>query len=257
MNFGEFTVLPTLVYELEYPRSESINWYYVAEKVVACFGIIFVMIMVSQAFMYPVVMQTVRMKEMGMPLAERFRAFPWMLSDLVFPFLMEYLMSWYLIWETILNLLAEVTFFADRNFYGAWWDSVSWDGFSRDWNRPVHNFLLRHVYHSSISAMKVKKHTATLITFFLSACVHELVMWCIFKKLRGYLLMLQMFQLPVSFLPPSSLGQVIHGEKLCLLMSIRNGTARQAEQDQMAAEPRDAWQHILLAGPFDGPQYAL
>ena len=68
-------------------------------------------------------------------------------------------------------------------------------------DRPVHNFLLRHVYHSSISALKVNKHTATLITFFLSACMHELVMWCIFKKLRGYLLFLQMSQLPVSYSP--------------------------------------------------------
>jgi sterol O-acyltransferase len=199
-NLYEYIVLPTVVYELEYPRSESINWYYAAEKLAACFGIIFVMIMISQAFIYPVVMETVRMKEAGMPLGQRLRAFPWMLSDLVFPFLMEYLMAWYLIWETILNFLAEVTYFADRTFYDAWWNSVSWDQFARDWNRPVHNFLLRHVYHSSISALKVKKHTATLITFFLSACIHELVMWCIFKKLRGYLLFLQMFQLPVSLL---------------------------------------------------------
>ncbi|OAA54085.1 sterol O-acyltransferase 1 [Niveomyces insectorum RCEF 264] len=196
-NHYEYIVLPTVVYELEYPRSESINWQYAAEKLVAVFGIIFVMIMVSQAFIYPVVMQTVAMKEAGMPLSARFKAFPWMLSDLIFPFLMEYLLTWYLIWETILNFLAEVTYFADRNFYAAWWNSVTWDEFARDWNRPVHLFLLRHVYHSSISAMKVNKHTATLITFFLSACVHELVMWCIFKKLRGYLLFLQMCQLPL------------------------------------------------------------
>ncbi|CCC13026.1 unnamed protein product [Sordaria macrospora k-hell] len=196
-NHYEFIVLPTLVYELEYPRSESINWYYAAEKMVACFGVIFVMIIISQAFIYPVVMETVRMKEIGMPLSERFQYFPWMLADLIFPFMMEYLLSWYLIWETILNFVAELTKFADRSFYDAWWNCVSWDQFARDWNRPVHNFLLRHVYHSSISAMKVDKHTATLITFFLSACVHELVMWCIFKKLRGYLLFLQMFQLPL------------------------------------------------------------
>ncbi|KAB5577561.1 MBOAT family protein, partial [Coniochaeta sp. 2T2.1] len=197
-NHYEYIVLPTVVYELEYPRSDSINWYYAAEKMAACFGIIFVMIMISQAFIYPVVIQTVKMKEAGMPLAQRFQAFPWMLSDLLFPFMFEYLMAWYLIWETILNFLAEVTYFADRTFYDAWWNSVSWDQFARDWNRPVHNFLLRHVYHSSISALKVNKHTATLITFFLSACMHELVMWCIFKKLRGYLLFLQMSQVPVS-----------------------------------------------------------
>ena len=134
-NHYEYIVLPTVVYELEYPRSDSINWYYAAEKMAACFGIIFVMIMISQTFIYPVVMKTVRMKEAGMSLAQRFQAFPWVLSDLIFPLMMEYLMSWYLIWETILNFLAEVTYFADRTFYDAWWNSVSWDQFARDWNR--------------------------------------------------------------------------------------------------------------------------
>ncbi|ROV93989.1 hypothetical protein VSDG_06303 [Cytospora chrysosperma] len=196
-NHYEYIVFPTLVYELEYPRSERINWAYVAEKAAATFGVIFVMIMVSQAFIYPVVMKTLAMKESGMALSERFKEFPWIFSDLIFPFMMEYLLTWYVIWEAILNLLGELTYFADREFYSDWWNSVSWDQFARDWNRPVHNFLLRHVYHSSISAIKVNKHTATLITFFLSACVHELVMWCIFKKLRGYLLFLQMSQLPL------------------------------------------------------------
>ncbi|KAI1274599.1 MBOAT family protein [Xylaria sp. FL0933] len=196
-NHYEYIFLPTVVYELQYPRSDSINFLYVAEKAAATFGVIFVMIMVSQTFIYPVVMRTVAMKEMGYTTAQRLAEFPWLLSDLVFPFMMEYLLAWYLIWETVLNILAELTFFADRSFYDAWWNSVSWDQFARDWNRPVHNFLLRHVYHSSISSMRVNKHTATLITFLLSACVHELLMWCIFKKLRGYLLALQMCQLPL------------------------------------------------------------
>ncbi|KAH8685930.1 MBOAT, membrane-bound O-acyltransferase family-domain-containing protein [Tricladium varicosporioides] len=196
-NHFEYIVLPTLVYELEYPRSESINWYYVAEKAVAVFGVLGIMNLVSQTFIYPVVVRTIEMKDAGMTIQERLREFPWILSDLIFPFMMEYMMTWYVIWECILNLLAEITYFADRGFYDDWWNSVSWDQFARDWNRPVHNFLLRHVYHSSISSMKVNKYTATLITFFLSACVHELVMWCLFKKLRGYLLFLQMTQIPL------------------------------------------------------------
>jgi len=196
-NHYEFIVLPTLVYELEYPRSERIDWSYVAEKAIATAGILLVMMLVSQSFIYPVVVKTVQMKDAGMSLRERLGVFPWILSDLIFPFMMEYMMVWYVIWECILNLLAELTYFADRGFYSDWWNSISWDEFARDWNRPVHNFLLRHVYHSSISSMRVNKYTATLITFFLSACVHELVMWCLFKKLRGYLLFLQMTQIPL------------------------------------------------------------
>ncbi|ESZ97525.1 hypothetical protein SBOR_2072 [Sclerotinia borealis F-4128] len=196
-NHYEYIVLPTLVYELEYPRSDSIDWYNVAEKTIATAGLLIVMNLISQTYIYPIVVQTIKMKEDGMTLYERLCYFPGIISDLAFPFLAEYILTWYVIWECILNLLAELTCYADRGFYEAWWNSVSWDQFARDWNRPVHNFLLRHVYHSSISSLQVNKRIATLITFFMSACVHELVMWCIFKKLRGYLLVLQMCQIPL------------------------------------------------------------
>ena len=132
-NHYEYICLPTVVYELEYPRSDRINWAYVAEKLAATFGIIFVMIMVSQAFIYPVVMRTVQWKQDGWTTTERLREFPWLLSDLLFPFMMEYLLAWYLIWEAVLNSLAELTYFADRSFYDAWWNSKNWDEFARDW----------------------------------------------------------------------------------------------------------------------------
>ncbi|KAM0343097.1 hypothetical protein ACHAPU_008845 [Fusarium lateritium] len=115
--------LPTLVYEIEYPRSDTIHWPYVLEKFAAMFGVLFVMVQVSQYSIYPVVMKTVEMKEDGVPLSIRFQEFPGLLLDLIFPFMMEYLLVWYLIWETILNILAELTCFADRNFYDAWWNS--------------------------------------------------------------------------------------------------------------------------------------
>ncbi|KAL7275800.1 Sterol O-acyltransferase 2 (Sterol-ester synthase 2) [Rhizina undulata] len=197
-NYLEYIHFPTVVYELAYPRTETINWNYVLEKATATFGVLGIMIIVSQHYIYPVVMKCNDMRDL--PLGDRLMEFPWVLLDLVFPFMMEYLLVWYLIWELILNLLGELTQFADRGFYGDWWNSVTWDAFARDWNKPVHNFLLRHVYHSSISAYQISRQKATLITFFLSACVHELVMWAVFKKLRGYLLCMQMLQLPLVML---------------------------------------------------------
>lgn len=197
-NFADWTVLPTLVYELEYPRQERINWIYVAEKTAATFGCLWIMMVISQAYIYPSVLETLRMKEAGMSLQQRGVEFPWILSDLLFPMLLEQLLTWYVIWECILNVLAEVTRFADRGFYGDWWNSVSWDQYARDWNRPVHNFLLRHVYHSSISAFHLSKPMAMFATFFLSACVHELVMFALFHKVRGYLFMFQLLQIPLA-----------------------------------------------------------
>ena len=196
-NFFEYICLPTLVYELEYPRQERINWWYVLEKTTATFGVLCVMMVISQAFIYPPVAKTVAMKEAGMTLDERWREFPFIVSDMLFPLLIEQLLTWYLIWECILNVLAELTCFADRGFYGPWWNSVTWDQYARDWNRPVHNFLLRHVYHSSISTFHLSRNAATFVTFLLSALVHEMVMAVMFKKVRGYLFWMQLLQMPL------------------------------------------------------------
>jgi sterol O-acyltransferase len=114
VNHAEYICLPTLVYELNYPRQESTNWWYVAEKSFATFGILIIMQVISQAFIYPLVMQTVHMKEAGMPIEQRLQEFPFIVGDMLFPMLLEQLLTWYLIWECILNVLAEVFKFADR-----------------------------------------------------------------------------------------------------------------------------------------------
>lgn len=100
-DFLSFIPLPTLIYELEYPRQENINWAYVVEKIAATFGVIFVMIAISQSWIYPVVMKTLEMKQQDLTLQQRLNEFPWVLGDLMFPLMMEYLLSFYVIWECI------------------------------------------------------------------------------------------------------------------------------------------------------------
>lgn len=102
-DFAGFIPLPTLVYELEYPRQERINWSYVAEKTAATFGVLIVMNVVSQSYIYPPVIMCLEMKEQGMPLQQRLQEMPWILSDLLFPFMLEYLLAWYVIWECIVS----------------------------------------------------------------------------------------------------------------------------------------------------------
>ena len=103
-DFYGYIPLPTVVYELEYPRQERINWSYVAEKTAATFGVIGVMIVVSTAFIYPVVASVVQMKRNGMSLKDRCKEIPWVFSDLLFPFFMEYILSWYVIWECVVSV---------------------------------------------------------------------------------------------------------------------------------------------------------
>ncbi|KAJ7782059.1 MBOAT, membrane-bound O-acyltransferase family-domain-containing protein [Mycena maculata] len=190
-NFAIYQLIPTLVYELEYPRTDRIRPLYVFEKTVATFGTFALLYTVTETFILP-----------HTPTASDsfFRA----LLDLSLPFMIAYLLLFYIIFECICNGFAELSYFADRQFYEDWWNSTSWDEFSRKWNKPVHTFLLHHVYASTMASYKLSRGTAMFVTFLLSACVHELVMVVVTKKFRMYIFLMQLVQIPliiVSRLP--------------------------------------------------------
>lgn len=193
-NFFEYSMFPVLVYQTNYPRNDHIRWDYLFKKIIGIVGIILLMITISQQRLYPIVMKCLELQQTT-TFMYRVKTYPFILIETIPPFLSIYLLVFYLIWELILNAIAELSRFADREFYGYWWNSIDWNEYARDWNVPVHKFLLRHVYHSSISAFHVNKTLATFMTFFLSSLIHELAMYVIFKKVRFYLLMLQMNQL--------------------------------------------------------------
>ncbi|SCV71124.1 BQ2448_2712 [Microbotryum intermedium] len=183
-NFVDYLLVPTLVYHLEYPRTNKIRPLYLVEKVGATFGTFMVLLLIVEHVIIPAYPKDTD-------------PFYISLLDLAIPFMVNYLLIFFIIFECILNGFAELTSFADRGFYSDWWNSQSFDEFSRKWNIPVHTFLLRHVYASTISTYHVSKFQAAFVTFLLSACVHELVMAVVMKKLRLYLFLMQMCQLPL------------------------------------------------------------
>ncbi|KAI0705236.1 MBOAT, membrane-bound O-acyltransferase family-domain-containing protein [Cytidiella melzeri] len=185
-RFAHYMLVPTLVYELEYPMTDRIRPLYVFEKTVATFGTFALLYTVTESFILPLT-----------PTADQ--SFLRSLLDLALPFMVAYLLLFYLIFECICNGFAELSRFADRQFYEDWWNAASWDEFSRKWNKPVHTFLLRHVYASSMSSYKLSRQSAMFFTFLLSAAVHELVMAIVTKKIRMYLFTMQLAQIPLIF----------------------------------------------------------
>ncbi|KAL2920127.1 Sterol O-acyltransferase 2 (Sterol-ester synthase 2) [Polyrhizophydium stewartii] len=187
-NFIDYLLVPTLVYELEYPRTKDFRPLYFLQKAAATFATFGLLYISYEHYIHPVLLD---MSNLGF-----FDSF----MQLLMPFMMCYLLIFFIIFECICNAFAELTFFADREFYDDWWNSVTFDEFARKWNKPVHEFLLRHVYLESITSYKLSKNDATLLTFFLSSCVHELVMVIIGKRLRFYLFFMQMFQIPLIYI---------------------------------------------------------
>jgi len=187
-NLKDYTVYllhPTLVYEPKFPRTERIRWSYVAEKSVA--------ITLAIALFYIIVTDHVmpQLENSGLenPII--------VIINLLLPFLGCYLMVWFIIFECICNGFAEISYLADRDFYGDWWNSTTFDEFARKWNKPVHEFLLRHVYLETLENYKLTRRSATTLTFLVSAALHECVFAIIFRTVKMYFFALQMLQIVI------------------------------------------------------------
>jgi len=194
-NYIDYILCPTLCYELEYPRTSQIRWQELFYHTLAVFGCIFLMTIISDEFITPVLddaaihlRQVDTLSDKSLILAET-------ISFLLFPFMITFLLVFLVIWEYLLGAFAEITCFADRQFYGDWWNSSDWLEFSREWNIPVHHFLRRHVFFPCKGYFSTP--VSMTITFLVSALGHELIMSCITKKLRGYGFIAMMLQLPI------------------------------------------------------------
>ena len=123
-NYADYILCPTLCYELEYPRTEKTQWMELLWKTLAVFGCIFLLTIISEEFIVPVLNEAaLRLQgisswsEMGLILAES-------ISLLLFPFMITFLLVFLVIFEYLLGAFAEITCFADRHFYSDWWKLV-------------------------------------------------------------------------------------------------------------------------------------
>ncbi|KAL8651427.1 MAG: hypothetical protein Q9210_003251 [Variospora velana] len=194
-NYTDYILVPTLCYELEYPRTERTQYLELFWKTLAVFGCIFLLTITSEEFILPVLHDaSIRLNSISST-SETLLIMSETISLLLFPFMVTFLLVFLVIFEYVLGAFAEITCFADRHFYSDWWNSCDWLEFSREWNIPVHHFLRRHVYGASRPYLS--RNMSTLVTFLLSALGHELVLGCITKKVRGYGFLAQMLQLPI------------------------------------------------------------
>ncbi|KAH3909228.1 O-acyltransferase [Parastagonospora nodorum] len=194
-NYIDFLFCPTLCYEIEYPRTSHIRWMEVFYKTLAVFGCIFLMVITSEEFILPVLDASAARLHHADGALDFTLIVAETVGRLLFPFMITFLLVFLVIFEYVLGAFAELTCFADRQFYADWWNSCDWLEFSREWNKPVHHFFRRHVYSASKNHMS--RPVATTITFLISALAHELVMGCITRKFRGYGFFAMMLQMPI------------------------------------------------------------
>jgi sterol O-acyltransferase len=126
VNYVDYIFCPTLCYELEYPRNKNRQWTELAAKALAVFGCIFLLTVTSEEFIVPVLSEASAQLHLVHGASEKALILAETISMLLFPFMITFLLVFLVIFEYVLGAFAEITRFADRQFYSDWWNSSDW-----------------------------------------------------------------------------------------------------------------------------------
>ncbi|KAI9807791.1 MAG: hypothetical protein M1825_005096 [Sarcosagium campestre] len=190
-NISYFWWAPTLVYQPVYPRSSHIRWEFVAKRVGEFAALSMFIWIASAQYAAPVLQNSLdKIQTLNFPLIlER-------LMKLSTISLVIWLAGFFALFQSALNALAEVMTFGDREFYTDWWNSPSVASYWRMWNRPVYQFMKRHI-HMPLVGRGWSPYASSVIVFLFSAVLHELLVGVPTHNIIGVAFFGMMFQLPL------------------------------------------------------------
>jgi diacylglycerol O-acyltransferase-1 len=168
-NLIYFWWAPTLVYQPVYPRSENIRWLFVFKRMAEVFGLSMFIWVASAQYAAPLLRNSV-----GGIASLNLIAILERLMKLSTISLVCWLAGFFALFQSFLNALAEVMRFGDREFYTDWWNSPSVGTYWRTWNKPVYQFMRRHVF-SPLIGRGWGKGSASIAVFVFSGVLHELL----------------------------------------------------------------------------------
>ena len=177
-NFYYFILFaPTLVYELQFPRTTKIRWFYLFKQFVQAILLFVIMMWLMSTYISP---SFKTHKEIDFLFIMKIS------FHNMFPNFLIWIISFYIFFHCILNIICELTYFGDRCFYLDWWNASSLTEFWRKWNVPVHEWALRHLYVDSIFILKMSESRAGVIVFIFSAILHEVIACFGFSQIKLY-----------------------------------------------------------------------
>lgn len=221
-NLVDFILVPSLCYDLDFARTRKIRKSFLLKRIFEAIILLQLDMALAQQWIVPTVENSLQpLQQMKLSLCiER-------LLKLAIPNHIIWLIWFYLFFHSVLNIIAELTCFADREFYRDWWNSESVYYFWSNWNIPVHKWCARHLYVPLLSFGLTKCQASTAV-FFVSAFFHEYLVSVPLKMFRMWSFMGMLMQLPlarfVSAYFNSSFANVavwmtlIIGQPLCILM---------------------------------------
>ena len=96
--------------------------------------------------------------------------------QLQMPLILEIMLMVFLLFESFPNALAELSYFADREFYQDWWNATNIEELYSKWLRFTYLFYYRHVFMRLQVKFKYSQTVAKAITNLVSAAMQEVIM---------------------------------------------------------------------------------
>jgi len=190
-HFYYYLAAPTLVFQLWYPRSARVRKSFVLRRLAELVFTSCLILFIVEQYVKPTLLNSLVYFDNGdiIPIVER-------VLKLCIPNTVVWLLIFYALFHSYLNLVAELMRFGDRVFYRDWWNSGDLGVYWRLWNRPVHDWLARHVYGAVLRAGH-SSFTAKLVVFFLSALLHEVIVSVPCHIVSAQVFMAMFIQVPV------------------------------------------------------------
>lgn len=194
-NMLYFSIAPTLTYQLNYPQAKKgLRWSIVLLILFRMMVVSGLILFATESYIMPTVqnsMEAVHNADI-LSIMER-------VLKLSIPNTYVWLLVFYFYFHLWLNLLAELTCFGDRIFYKDWWNARTIDIYWRNWNIPVHNWILRHLYYPLLR-LGAGKVAGTFAAFFFSAALHEVILSVPFKAIYMHAFVGMLLQAPLSYI---------------------------------------------------------
>nr|QNL10710.1 acyl-CoA: diacylglycerol acyltransferase [Haematococcus lacustris] len=193
-HLAYFLAAPTLSYQVNYPRTGTIRKKWLARRVGELVVMLTVLSLIVAQYVQPAVANSMGplMQMDWLHIVER-------VLKLALPNMYCWLVMFYCVFHLWLNILAELLRFGDREFYKDWWNSSDVGSYWKQWNLPVHKWLLRHVYFPALR-LGLSRWPAMILVFFVSAVFHELVLGVPLHMVRLWAFSGIMLQVPLVIL---------------------------------------------------------
>uniref|UniRef100_A0A0R3RZX0 O-acyltransferase n=1 Tax=Elaeophora elaphi TaxID=1147741 RepID=A0A0R3RZX0_9BILA len=226
-NLYYFIFAPTLCYELQFPRTNGRKKSFIVKRTAEFGCLTLIIIALCQQWVAPLLRNSVE------PFTTmNFSSCIERVLKLAVPNHVIWLISFYTIFHSLLNLIAELMEFADRQFYLDFWNAETLAVFWKTWNIPVHRWALRHIYWPMVSGGFSKMNAACAV-FFVSAFFHEYLVSVPLHMFRFWAYLCMMAQIPLSIftekvLKGGRLGNIVMwlslilGQPLAILMYVHD-----------------------------------